>query len=474
MNKKIAFLLIAFFSAFMSQAKVTLPALIADNMVIQRDSEVMMWGKSSPQSSVRITTSWNSETIVAVSDKSGNWKAYVKTPGAGGPYRIVFDDGEKTFVENVMSGEVWLCAGQSNMVMPMHGFKCQPVEGAMEYIVSAKPSRPIRICNIKRATRFTEQKTCKAEWFEHTPDAVSNASATAYFFARRLQEILDVPVGVIVTAWGGSKIEAWMSREVLEQFSSEMDLSFIDRQEKQKNPHQAPTLLYNAMLAPLKNFNIRGVIWYQGCSNRGFADLYARLQPEFVKMLRGMWGNTELPFYYTQIAPFKYSGVDGFEAALIREAQLKNLAEIPHSGMAVTMDCGDEFCIHPSKKKPVGDRLAFLALQNTYGLTGFDAAAPVYESHEIKGSKVYVTFTGTELGVGPKGHSLDGFELAGEDRKFYKAEAYVSKERTVEVKCDSVKNPVAVRYAFHNVAPVSVYNTYGIPASPFRTDNWNE
>ena len=181
-----------------------------------------------------------------------------------------------------------------------------------------------------------------------------------------------------------------------------------------------------------------------------------------------------MPFYYTQIAPFKYSGVDGLEAALIREAQLKNLAEIPHSGMAVTMDCGDEFCIHPSKKKPVGDRLAFLALQNTYGLTGFDAAAPVYESHEIKGSKVYVTFTGTELGVGPKGHSLDGFELAGEDRKFYKAEAYVSKERTVEVKCDSVKNPVAVRYAFHNVAPVSVYNTYGIPASPFRTDNWNE
>ena len=191
-------------------------------------------------------------------------------------------------------------------------------------------------------------------------------------------------------------------------------------------------------------------------------------------MLRGMWGNNELPFYYTQIAPFKCSAPNGYEAALIREAQLKNLAEIPHSGMAVTMDCGDEFCIHPSKKKPVGDRLAFLALQNTYGLTGFDAAAPVYESHEIKGSNVYVTFTGTNLGVGPKGHLLEGFELAGEDRKFYKAEAYVSKERTVEVKCDSVKNPVAVRYAFHNVAQVSVYNTYGIPASPFRTDNWNE
>lgn len=474
MNKKIAFLLIAFFSAFMSQAKVTLPALIADNMVVQRESEVMLWGRSEPHTEIRITASWNSETIVVMSGKSGSWKAYVKTPEAGGPYRIVFDDGEATSVENVMSGEVWLCAGQSNMVMPMHGFKCQPVEGAMEYIVSAKPSRPIRICNIKRATRFKEQNACRAEWSEHTSDAVSNASATAYFFARRLQEILDVPVGVIVASWGGSKIESWMSRNVLEQFSSEIDLSFIDRLEKQENPHQAPAMIYNGMLAPLKNYNIRGVVWYQGCSNRGFADLYSRLQPEFVKMLRSMWRNDELPFYYTQIAPFKYDDPEGILGSLIREAQLKNLGEIPHSGMVVTMDCGDEFCIHPSRKKPVGDRLAYLALQKTYGLTGFDAEAPVYESHEIKGSKVYVTFTGTGLGVGPKGHLLEGFELAGNDRKFYKAEAYVSKERIVEVKCDSVKNPVAVRYGFHNVAPASVYNTYGIPASPFRTDDWDE
>jgi sialate O-acetylesterase len=360
----------------------------------------------------------------------------------------------------------------------MKGFTSQPVEGAMEYIVGAKPSCPIRICNVKRATKLQASSVCKASWQTHTPDAVAGASATAYFFAKKLQETLDVPVGVIVSSWGGSTIQAWMSKEVLASyFPNEVDLSFLERNEKPDEAHKAPTMLYNGMLAPLKNYGIKGVIWYQGCANKGEAELYSRLQPEFVKMLRRMWCNNELPFYYAQIAGFQYTGSQNLEAALIREAQLENSKIIPFSGMIVSMDCSDETCIHPGKKKPIGDRFAYLALQKTYGMSGFDAVSPLYESHEIKGNVVYVKFTKTMWGgVGHKGKSLVGFELAGEDHKFYPAEAcnHSKDSHVIEVKSDMVPVPVAVRYAFRNYAPVSIYNTFGIPASPFRTDDWDE
>lgn len=473
--KKIVAVVFGMLSIALADAKVTLPSLISDNMVLQQSSEVLLWGVASPNTDVKITASWQTGPVTVKSDKSGEWNAYITTPSAGGPYRLVFDDGEETVVENVMTGEVWLCSGQSNMVMPMNGFKNQPVEGAMDYIVSAKKSQPIRICNIKRATPFEPVPSCRAVWYENTPEAVSEASATAYFFARKLQETLDVPVGVIVTSWGGSKVKAWMSRETLQQFSDEVDLSVLDTKVKPKDPQHAPCLLYNGMLAPLQNYAIKGFVWYQGCADIDNSELYSRLFPSFVNMLRSMWKNETMPFYYVQIAPFQYSGNDNIEAAKIREVQMKGLETIPNSGMVVTMDCGDEFGIHPGKKKPVGDRLAYLALQKTYGIKGIDAMAPIYKSHKIKGDKVYVTMTCSPRGVGPKGHSLEGFEIAGEDKVFYPAEAMIRSDvGVVEVKSDSVKNPIAVRYAFKNVAPASMFSTYGIPASPFRTDNWND
>lgn len=476
--KKLFAVILILASAYTVDARIVLSGLIADNMVLQQNSEVALWGKCEPRAEVAVTPSWSGRTVTVKSDQNGEWKVYVKTPRAGGPYSITFSDGEEIVIDNVLIGEVWLCMGQSNMVMPMKGFTSQPVEGAMEYIVGAKPSCPIRICNVKRATKLQVSLTCKASWQTHNPDAVAGASATAYFFAKKLQETLDVPVGVIVSSWGGSTIQAWMSKEVLASyFPNEVDLSFLERNEKPDEAHKAPTMLYNGMLAPLKNYGIKGVIWYQGCANKGEAELYSRLQPEFVKMLRRMWCNNELPFYYAQIAGFQYTGSQNLEAALIREAQLENSKIIPFSGMIVSMDCSDETCIHPGKKKPIGDRFAYLALQKTYGMSGFDAVSPLYESHEIKGNVVYVKFTKTMWGgVGHKGKSLVGFELAGEDRKFYPAEACNNSKdsHVIEVKSDMVPVPVAVRYAFRNYAPMSIYNTFGIPASPFRTDDWDE
>ena len=455
-------------------AKVSLPGLISDNMVLQQKSEVMLWGTANPRSKVSIITSWDGKRSVVAVDKSGAWKVHVRTPSAGGPYKLTFDDGEVTEINNVLVGEVWLCSGQSNMVMQMKGYTSQPVEDAIEYVTGAKASQPIRICTIKRAAEFETKTSCGAKWCKNVPSDVSTSSATAYFFAKRLQETLDVPVGIIVTAWGGSKIEAWMSRQVLEDFSPEVDLNFLEARVRSEKLSQAPTMLYNGMLAPLKDYLVKGVIWYQGCANTDNAELYYRLQPAFVNMLREMWANTSLPFYYVQIAPYKYSGYDNIEAALLREAQTEALKVIPHSGMVVTMDCGEPRCIHPAKKKVVGDRLAYLALQKTYGMRGIDAITPLYESHEISGDKVFVRFTETIMGVGPLGRNLEGFEVAGCDRVFYPATAHPTKDGLkIVVSSKFVKEPVAVRYIFKNYAEASVFNTFGIPASPFRTDDWN-
>ena len=473
--KKIFSLILVVLSAASVQARVQLPDIISDNMVLQQKQDVALWGTAEPNSKIDILTSWDGKKLTVSSDKSGTWKAYVKTPAAGGPYTISFDDGDLTVVNNVLIGEVWLCSGQSNMVMPMKGYQSQPVENAMEYVATARPSQPIRVCTISRAAEFEEKTTCRAEWCENTPAEVSGVSATAYLYARRLQEILDVPVGVVVSAWGGSKIEAWMSRQALEGFSSELNMSFLDSKIKPEKPNHAPAMLYNGMLAPIRNYNFKGVIWYQGCSNVGQPDLYFRLQPVFVNMLRNIFRNPSLPFYYVQIAPFKYKGYDDTGAALLREAQSNALKEISHSGMVVTMDCGDNDCIHPAKKRTVADRLAFLALQKTYGMAGIDAVTPLYESHEIREGKVYVKFTKSIMGIGPKGHQLDGFEVAGADKVFHPASAQTGKGgHTVVVYSENVPVPVAVRYAFRNCSPVSVYNTYGIPASPFRTDDWEE
>ena len=443
-------------------------------MVLQQNREVALWGKSEPGMKIDVTTSWDGKKITVTSDKkTGAWKVYVKTPSAGGPYSLTFDDGDLTVVENVLVGEVWLCSGQSNMVMPMKGYQSQPVENAMKHVATALPSQPIRVCTIGRAAKFDEMETCKAKWCINTPANVSNASATAYLYAKRLQEILNVPVGVIVSAWGGSLIQAWMSRQVLDEFTSELDMSFLATRTEPAKQNHAPTMLYNGMLAPIINYAIKGVIWYQGCSNIGNADLYYRLQPVFARMLRNCFKNPTLPFYYVQIAPFKYGGYDNVDAALIREAQVNALKDIPYSGMVVTMDCGDDECIHPAKKETVADRLAWLALQKTYGMAGIDAITPLYVSHEIKDGKIYVKFTDSIMGIGPKGHQLDGFEVAGEDQVFHPAFAQTGKGgNTVVVYSENVPAPVAVRYAFKNCSPISVYNTFGIPASPFRTDNW--
>lgn len=470
--KRILIIFAALFAVIELDAKVVLPHVLGDNMVLQRETEVKLWGTAKPGKKVTITPSWNKEAMTVNAGKDGKWIASVRTGAAGGPYYIVFDDGEKLTVNNVLLGEVWFCSGQSNMEMPVKGYGNQPVEGNAEVILRARPETRIRMCTVKRASAFEEEDDCNASWLENTSEAVANTSATAYFFAEYLNKVLNVPVGIIVSCWGGTRIEAWMNRETISSFPG-YDISYLDTKEKATRQDD-PVLLYNAMVAPVRNYTIKGFLWYQGESNRNRPGDYTKLQTAYVKMMRGLWGLGDLPFYYVQIAPYSYDKPDDVGSALLREAQMKSLAEIPNSGMAVTLDIGDKDCIHPAKKIEVGHRLAYMALEKDYGFKSIDSNSPVYQSMEIKDGKIILTFKVGSLGMCPRGHELTGFEVAGEDKVFHPASAIIDRGDKVEVICKEVPAPVAVRYCFHNwTEKASLYNNFGIPASSFRTDDWD-
>ena len=472
-------LLIVSFLCFNLQAKVKLPSVLGNNMVLQQKSEVKLWGWSNPNTKVKITTSWDKKSYVITTDNKGNWLQKVNTPTAGGPFEISFNDGEKTSLTNILIGEVWFCSGQSNMEMPMQGFDRQPLKGTNNIIAKANPTVPIRIFNtdveggkrIRQVSKL-EQTDCKGTWVIDNPENVSVTSAAAYYFARYVQEVLNVPVGIIVSSLGGSAVEAWMSREAIQPFK-EIDLSILDNDVEIKNPQQTPCVLYNAKIAPLTNFTIKGFLWYQGESNRKNADLYAKLMPAFVSDLRTKWNIGEFPFYFVQIAPFKYEGADSISAARLREVQAQNMTDIPNSGMVTTLDIGNINFIHPVDKETVGERLALWALGATYGLKGFGFAPPIYKSMEKKEQKIYINFKNAERGICPMWTNLKGFEIAGVDKVFYPAKAEIETSTTrLAVSSDQVPDPVAVRYAYKNYCEASIFGVSGIPVAPFRTDNW--
>ena len=460
-------------------AKVELPPVFADNMVLQQQTQAAVWGKAKPNAKVRITTTWSKDKTEVTADENGKWFARIKTPQAGGPYEITFNDGEKVTLKNVLIGEVWICSGQSNMEMPMKGFYGQPVKGAHDLIFGAKSSTPIRSCNVARKIALEPQETCDATWYEHTPKGVANASATAYFFAKKLYEVLGIPVGIINVSWGGTPIRSWMSPELLKkEFASEVSLKHFETGvlPDEYQSHCAG-VLYNGMLRSVVPFTAKGFLWYQGCTDRNKPELYKRLQPAFAQMLRQEWDSeTIMPFYFVQIAPYEYDGQDNRQAGFMMWAQAQTLADIPFSGMAATHDAGERACIHPANKKVVGDRLAYLALENDYCVGGFDSRTPIPSKFEFKDGEALVSFACCALGLSPINMDIEGFELAGEDQVFYPAKARIIGGECKQIKvyqCPQVPKPVAVRYGMRNWSEATLFNNFGIPVTPFRSDDWN-
>lgn len=468
--------LVIFFSIAISAsafAKVKPASIFTDHVVLQQQSNVALWGWAKPSANVKITTSWNKKTYTASADAKGKFKIKVATPSAGGPFEISFNDGELLVIKDVLIGEVWFCGGQSNMEMPMKGFKSQPIIGSNEAILKAKNSN-IRLYTVPRSSFTTKQENSKpSDWKLAQPESVANFSATAYYFGSLLSELLNVPIGLINDSYGGSSIEAWMSPEDLQAFP---EIKIPKPADTIKEVNRTPTTLYNGMLYPVIGYGIRGAIWYQGESNYERPAQYLDLFPLMVSSWRKTWDNGEFPFYYAQIAPFDYASfqlnaIEKPNSAFIRDAQRKAQAKIPNSGMAVLMDIGEFKNIHPAHKKQGGERLAYWALAQTYGIKGFGFASPNYESITIDQEKAVIKFQNVANGLTSFGKELTLFEIAGEDRKFYPAKANITGS-SVTLTAAEVKNPVAVRYAFKDFVVGDLFGNDGLPVSSFRTDNW--
>jgi sialate O-acetylesterase len=446
--------------------EVKLPAIFGDNMVLQQKTDAAIWGTAQVNGTVKVIASWNNKLYTVHAGSDGKWKLKIATPSAGGPYEISVSDGKTLKLKNVLIGEVWICSGQSNMEMPVKGYFNQPVTGSNDVIAtSSNPS--IRIYTVEQATSLKPVDDFTGSWKVCEPENVSEFSATAYYFGLFLNKVLNVPVGLINSSWGGTRIEPWISENGLQKFDF---VSLPDKNQQGELSPQTPAVLFNAMINPMAGYGIRGAIWYQGESNRNEADKYVMLLPGLVENWRSVWGVGDFPFYYIQIAPFDY-GTGGLNSAYLREAQLKASTAIPNIGMACIMDLGEKDNIHPADKKTGSERLALLALTKTYGKSGFASSGPVLKKMTVEGPVVKLTFNNAENGLTSFGKELTCFEVAAANKEFLPAKAFITDEG-ITVMCPYVTEPVAVRYAFKDFIVGDLFNTEGLPASSFRTDDW--
>ena len=434
-------------------AQPKLAALFTDNMVLQQKSTVQVWGWDKPAALITLTTSWNKASYKVTAAADGKFMFKITTPAAGGPYQISISDGKVVMLSNILMGEVWLSAGQSNMEMPMKGFKGQPIYNTNEAILFSK-NKNIRLYTVPRSSVTEIQKDSKpSQWKEADPESVANFSATGYYFGSLLNKVLDnVPIGLIHCSYSGSSIQAWMDAATLGAFP---EIKVPAKGDSIKQVSRTPTTLYNGMLAPIMGYGIKGAIWYQGESNYDDPNQYEKLFNTFVTTLRTQWGVGEFPFYYCQIAPYDYAQLPPYNkggkynSAFLRDVQRKEADKLPNAAMAVLMDIGEQQTIHPQHKETGGTRMAYLALAKTYGIKGFNAESPAYDNLTIKDDQAIVKFKNSPNGLTSYFKDLSEFEIAGADKHFYPAKA-VLKGSSVTLTSAQVKAPVAVRYAFRD------------------------
>ena len=469
MKTKLFFLFLFLCSFLMGQSQIKVASILGDNLVLQRNSEIKLWGTAKPGEKLVIKGGWTLTPAMAQVNEKGEWMVKMKTNDAGGPYTILIASlKEKLMLKNIMLGEVWLCSGQSNMEMTMAGYGDSPIIGANDLMIDAE-NEHIRLFKVNRAISAVPVDTCSGKWSVANAETAYSFSAVGYMYARILQQKLKVPVGVICSSWGGSAIEAWMSKEHIQLFADAYNRS----SQPKTAIHQKASNLYNGMISPLLKYVIKGAIWYQGESNIGNYKEYAALQAGMVANWRKDFGVGDFPFYFVQIAPYWYNNSKANNSALQRDEQLKAVAMIPQSGMACTLDIGEEKNIHPAEKYTVSKRLALWALAETYGVKGLLYKSPVYSGMVVKDTLAILSFDNVAMGLSTFAKEVNCFEVAGADSIFYPAKLMI-KAKQANVWSPKVKVPVAVRYAYSNF-PVTngyLYNTAGLPVPSFRTDNW--
>ncbi|SDM30847.1 sialate O-acetylesterase [Catalinimonas alkaloidigena] len=453
-------LLLSAFSVCSTYANVNLPAIIGEHMVLQQNDTVTLWGWANPLEEITITPGWKAAPVKVTADHNATWRVQVPTPAAGGPYSLTFQGYNTIKFEDVLIGEVWLCSGQSNMEWTARA----GIEGAEGAIREANYPE-IRFFNVTKRTSAVPQLDLEGAWVVCTPQTMPDFSAVGYFFGRQLHKNLQRPVGLINSSWGGTPAEVWINPDALAQDPS---LVAAARQLPKVpwGPEQ-PGLAYHAMIAPLIPYRLAGALWYQGEANTVVPEKYADLLPAMIRNWRTEWGQ-EFPFYYVQIAPYKYDRP--LAGVLLRDAQRQAMAT-PRTGMVVISDIGNANDIHPRNKLDVGLRLAGWALNQTYGQAQVPYSGPLYRDMKVEGRKIRLYFDHAEKGLLAKGGALTHFEVAGEDRDFVPAQAKID-GNTVVVRASGVKKPVAVRFAWSNTAEPNLFNTDGLPASAFRTDHW--
>lgn len=482
-------------------AQIKLPAIISDHMVLQQKSKVALWGWSKPAAMVSVKPSWINRAIYTTADAKGRFEIAVKTPAAGDSHEIEFVSGDTIVVHDVVMGEVWLASGQSNMEFFMGKTPNASYTGEMNREDALKDADLplIRTIDVPNRVSNEPQNEFKAIWKICSPATLDTFSAVAFYFARSIHKATGFPVGIINSTWGGTPAESWTKKEVLE---GDPELSpILDRYEEQlknypelskqykldaelwkadtskrKGPapvapigpthNKSPYKLYNGMIAPLIPYTLKGAIWYQGESNVDRAFQYRTLFPAMIKQWRSDFKNEAMPFYFVQIAPHRSQSPE------IRDAQLFTMNTVDHTGMAVITDYGNANDIHPRNKKVVGERLSLWALRYQYGQKRIEYCGPRYIGMKISDNSIVLHFdhaAGLQALNGP----LKEFTIAGDDQKFIPANAVIE-GTTIRVSAEGLSQPVAVRFAWSNVPQPNLYNGAGLPASPFKTDDWKQ
>jgi sialate O-acetylesterase len=460
-----------------ARADVKPSAICSEGMVLQQKSPAKIWGTADKGEAVSVT--FRGKTADTKADDKGNWVVAVDSGAAGGPFEMTIKGNNTIAYKDILVGEVWICSGQSNMEWTVGG--CDKTD--KDYATSAPHNPMLRTFNVKKNPQTTPQTETGGKWIDADPKTVPGFTAAGYFFGRNLQEDLKVPVGLIHTSWGGTRIETWMSESALAPFEK------APANAKPGNPNGA-SQLYNGMIYPILNYQVKGAIWYQGESNTGNAYKYRDMHPAMIENWRAGFKNPDLAFFFVQLAPFTSVNKKPGESnwAELREAQTMTL-KLKNTGMAVITDFGNEYDIHPTPKRPVGERLALAARAITYG-EKIVYAGPMLKDAKFDAGKVTLTFDHVGGGLvskelvptlerkngaawrvkdGSTGAPLVGFTICGKDKVFQDAKAEIVGD-TVVVSSAVVAEPVAVRYGWANHPICNLFNREGLPASPFRTD----
>ena len=465
--------LLFFIGTLPVQGKITLPAILSDNMVLQQNSQIRFWGKARPGEQVTVSTSWDKNIYTVQTPADGHWEVKIKTPGVMDNQTLTVRGENTITIHNILIGEVWLCTGQSNMEFPVARdpnvkWKTGILNETEEMRDADYPS--IRLFHVEhQLAPEGEKEDCIGRWLVCTPENVKEFSAVGFMFGRKLYKELQIPVGLIQSTWGGTHAESWTGMGVMKGnplYADVMKEFAPQNVKREKDKCKVPATLWNGMIAPIKGYTIKGNIWYQGESNSIRYEKYQKVFTNLINSWRQEWGQADMPFYFVQIAPH-YK-----QPAGIREAQLKTWQSgLKNIGMAVITDAGDSTDIHPRNKRVTGERLAAWALAKQYGKkTAY--SGPLYKSMKVKDGKVTLTFDYAEGGLQtPENAPVKGFFLSGADARFYPATATVQGSK-LELSAPEVPQPVAVRYGYGNFFRVNLYNKAGFPAVHFRTDHF--